>query len=141
MSTSHSVLIVEDDAGIRDVFGEVLRTEGHEVSLAANGDAAMKLLLDGSRPCVMIVDLLMPGTDGWELADRVGADRDLASIPFVVMSAQSDRGGRGTPPRARERLTKPLPLDQLLAAVARNCGGNRASRSRRPARRKTAGPV
>ncbi len=115
------MLIVEDDAAIRDVFGEVLRGAGHEVSLAKNGAEAMDLLLDGCAPCLIVADLLMPILDGWGLAARLVRAPKLASIPLVVLSAQLSPGALGTPPGARARLTKPISIDALLSVVEQHC--------------------
>lgn len=121
MPHSHSVLIVEDDVAIRDVFAELLRAEGHSVSLAEHGEEAMGMLLDGTHPCLIVADLLMPVLDGWGLAARLAAEPKLASIPFVVLSALPVSGAREMPPGARARLTKPVALDHLLATVDQHC--------------------
>ncbi|MDQ3688855.1 MAG: response regulator [Chloroflexota bacterium] len=123
MPQHHSVLIVEDDAAIRDVFGEVLRGAGHDVTLARNGEEAMSLLRDGCAPCLIVADLLMPVLDGWGLAAELARVPQLASIPLVVLSAQLSSGEEGTPPGARARLTKPISIDALIAIVQENCLG------------------
>lgn len=128
MPGRHSVLIVEDDAAIRDVFGEVLRGAGHEVTLARNGAEAMDLLLDGCAPCLIVADLLMPVQDGWKLAERLEANPTLAWIPLVVLSAQLASIADGTPRRAMVRLTKPISIDTLLAVVEQNCAATAGMR-------------
>ena len=85
-------MVVEDDAAIREVLAELLHAEGHAVSLAVHGEDAMRLLHDVPPPCLIVVDLLMPVLDGWGLAARLAADAQLASIPFVVLTAQPASG-------------------------------------------------
>src|SRR5439155_5114298 len=66
------VLIVEDDPALREVYGEVLAGEGFGIRLAANGHEALALLTaEPDRPCAILLDLRMPGMNGWELADRL----------------------------------------------------------------------
>lgn len=117
----HNVLIVEDDAAIRDVFAEVLGSAGHDVSLARDGAEAMRLLLGGVAPCVIVADLLMPVLDGWGLAAQVARNPRLASIPLIVLSAQLGSGQQELPPGARARFTKPISIDALLTIVEQNC--------------------
>ncbi len=121
VAANHSILFVEDDAAIRDVYAELLRSEGYVVSLAANGEEAMRLLTDGDRPCLIVIDLLMPVLDGWGLAARLGDNQELAAIPFIVVSAQPPSDGQRTPPAARTRLTKPVALQALLDAIELYC--------------------
>lgn len=138
MAEHHNVLIVEDDAAIRDVFGEVMRAAGHEVSVATNGAEAMDLLHDGAAPCLILADLLMPVLDGWGLAAELIKEPRLGSIPLVVLSAHPSSVPRETPPNARARLTKPISIDALLATVAQHCPGHAENGSfhrRRMARR------
>ncbi|MGQ0606846.1 MAG: response regulator [Chloroflexota bacterium] len=130
MQHSHSVLIVEDDPAIRDVYVELLASEGHAVSQAAHGEEAMGMLLDGTRPCVIVADLLMPILDGWGLAARLATEPRLASIPLVVLSAQAPSDSRDTPRGARARLTKPVVLDELVATVERYCRDGRSANER-----------
>ncbi len=131
MPHSHSVLIVEDDPAIRDVYVEVLRGEGFAVSQAPHGEEAMRMLLDGTHPCVVVADLLMPILDGWGLAARLASEPRLADISLVVLSAQPASGSRDAPRGARARLTKPVALDHLVATVEASCDLGGTSRGER----------
>src|SRR5262245_31086349 len=83
------ILVVEDDVDIRASVRAMLEDEGYAVSTADNGVRALERLSAGERPCLMLVDLLMPTMDGLELIERVRARPDLAGIPVVALSAAS----------------------------------------------------
>jgi CheY-like chemotaxis protein len=122
---SHAyVLVVDDDEAIRDVVAEVLREEGYEVECAENGEQALAAMR-AARPSVVLLDLMMPVMSGWELLEHVQADRDLAPIPIVVVSAMAAPG-------VQEHLQKPLDLDRLLTTVERMCAAPIANAEVRP---------
>src|ERR1044071_4302650 len=85
---SASVLVVEDDPALREVYAEVLGTEGYPVRLAANGHEALTLLsTHGDLPCVVLLDLRMPVMDGWELVTRLRESDAWRELPIVVVAA------------------------------------------------------
>jgi two-component system response regulator CpxR len=111
------VLIVEDDASIRETLAEVLEDEDYQVLQAGHGLEALELLRGGTQPDVLLIDLMMPVMTGWQLLEVLDQDPDLQRIPVVVFSAAHEAGAlRG----AREVLTKPVNLDRLLGAIARH---------------------
>jgi CheY-like chemotaxis protein len=116
------VLIVEDDPALREVYGEVLAGEGFGVQLAANGFEALALLDATSEiPCAILLDLRMPGMNGWELADRLHETSRWQRVPIVVVAAHylvADEAGRIG---ASAWLQKPVTLDRLVAAVRGVC--------------------
>jgi len=83
------ILVVDDDAGNRDVLWRRLSREGYEVRTAADGEAALALLLGGSGSPVdlALLDVRMPGMDGYELLRRMKADAALRNIPVLMISA------------------------------------------------------
>ena len=120
MNGSRYVLIVDDDADIRDVLSMVLATYGFRVETAADGFQALDRMRTGPIPDVVVVDLRMPGLNGEELLGRMRLDALLRDVPVLVMS------GDGT---ARERaehldvagcLVKPVDLDVLVEALERS---------------------
>jgi CheY-like chemotaxis protein len=115
------VMVVDDDADIRETLGDLLVDEGYEVESAAGGREALELLRNGARPGVILLDLMMPEMNGWQFRAAQLDDPALAGVPVVVVSALSDVAGRasalGVP-----YLAKPIDLDQLLSTVARYCG-------------------
>ena len=110
------ILVVDDDTDIRETLRAALVEAGYEVVVAADGREAMRSL--SPRPALMLLDLMMPGLDGWELLDELRRTAPLASIPVCVLSAISSHA----PPATAAVLQKPITLDQLLATVTRLCG-------------------
>ena len=114
-----SILVVEDDAGAREALTDILRDEGFEVRGAANGREALDQLEGGMRPCVILLDLVMPVMDGWEFRQRQLREASLAPIPVVVLTATAGEGPEAVPPG--DVLRKPVDFDALLARVERHC--------------------
>jgi CheY-like chemotaxis protein len=112
------VLVVDDDADIRETVSLILKDEGWEVSLAADGAAALTLLRSGApRPNVILLDLMMPVMNGWQFREEQLKDPQLASIPLVVLSANSAvRGKAGYFGGAY--LSKPVNIEALLGALS-----------------------
>ena len=106
------VLIVDDERDIRDAIAELLSEEGYEVHGASDGAEALTKARD-FHPGLVLLDLMMPGMDGWEFRDRQRVDPELAGIPVVVLSAL----GRVPGVDAAAYLQKPFELDDLLTAV------------------------
>ena len=81
------ILVVDDDASIRAAMRELLETEGYDVTEAANGLAALGKLRAGLRPAVILLDLMMPVMDGWDLRTEQLRDPELAAIPVLIVTA------------------------------------------------------
>jgi CheY-like chemotaxis protein len=118
---SHNILIVEDDAAIRDALKEILEDEGYRVSGAANGQEAIDLLRGHSRPCVILLDLMMPVMNGWQFRAAQRQDPALAPIPTVVISADGNVAEKAAAIEAADFLTKPIQLNRLLETIERYC--------------------
>jgi CheY-like chemotaxis protein len=118
-SPSGRVLIVDDDRAILDTLREVLADTGYDVVTAASAGEALVELDDAHRlPDLMLVDLMMPGIDGWQLVGRIRQDDRLGVVPIVIMSA----GGApllATAPLVEAYLPKPIRTTQLLQIVHR----------------------
>ena len=112
------LLVVDDDRGIRETLGEVLRDERYTVQLARDGAEALDLLATDPVPRLILLDLAMPGVDGAAFLERQRRDPRLKSIPVVVFSAD-DRAPRTG---AAGWLRKPVDLGDLLDTVARLAG-------------------
>lgn len=115
MRRAHSILVVDDEPDVRELFVDALEEAGHHVELASDGALALTRLRDGAAPCVVLSDLRMPRMDGFELSRAVARDPQLAAIPVVVMTG--DRVLSFTSP-ARN---KPFSVDELDALVQRSC--------------------
>jgi len=109
------VLVVDDDASIRELLSTVLQDDGYEVVPAANGEDALAVCARW-RPDVIVLDLMMPVMDGWTFAKRL---RERDDIPIVVLSAANDLERHAKSVGAIEVIGKPFDLDQLIPKVAR----------------------
>ena len=112
------LLVVDDDRGIRETLGEVLRDERYTVQLAKDGGEALTLLAKDPVPGLILLDLAMPGVDGPAFLELQRQDPRLRRIPVVVFSAD-DRAPRAG---AAGWLRKPVDLGELLETVARLAG-------------------
>lgn len=86
-----TVLIVEDDKEIRESFQDALEMEGYEVSTATNGKEALELLTHSPKPCLVLLDMMMPIMGGRELLDIMMKDVTLAPIPVFIVSVVADK--------------------------------------------------
>jgi DNA-binding response OmpR family regulator len=116
---SATVFIVEDDPDTCEMLGRFLELEGYQVETAANGKIALERLGNGTRACVILLDLMMPVMDGWQFRREQVRNAALASIPVIVVSAS----GRDRIEQidADDYLAKPVNLEELLARVTQYC--------------------
>lgn len=113
------ILVVDDEAFIRMYLEEVLADEGHEVHSASGGAAALALLRNGGpRPHLILLDLMMPGMNGWEFRAAQARDPLLADIPVVLLSGAGDVQAEARRLGAQGFVTKPFLPAQLFAAIA-----------------------
>jgi CheY-like chemotaxis protein len=110
------VLIVDDDADIRDSLQDFLEDQGYVVSAAVNGAEAIRSLQSGELPCVVILDLLMPVLDGNQTFEAMQRNPRLASVPVIVSTSDPSRAPSGV-----LIMKKPINLNRLLAAVRQHC--------------------
>ncbi len=118
------VMIVEDDRDLRDVYAAALEDEGFSVRVASEGRSALAQLNDGTfLPCVVLLDLRMPGMNGWELAAHLRRSARLRRIPIVVVAAHYLLADEALRLGATAWLQKPVPLHALVRAVEDACRG------------------
>lgn len=110
------VLVVDDDDALRDIVAEAIADAGFAVEQAENGEVALAKMRADS-PCVVLLDLMMPVMDGWQVVSEMQADPALAGVPVCVISAQD----KTPPPRADRFLRKPVTLAELVSAVSTYC--------------------
>ena len=113
------ILIVEDDADLREMMAQLLTLEGFRTSTAANGREALEYLSQGDKPDVILLDLMMPVMDGWEFRRQQQADAALSTVPVIVLSALDQ--ARSADVSAVAFLKKPLDFDRLLELVRQYC--------------------
>src|SRR5205823_560954 len=124
-STAGLLVVVEDDADIRETLAMVLAAEGYEVATAAHGAEALAWLRASSRrPDAILLDLMMPVMDGWEFRKAQLADGALADIPVVIVSAHEVRPDSNL--AAAAVLSKPVLLETMLGVLARVCARSSA---------------
>ena len=90
------ILVVEDNDDVREMMAVTLELEGHQVSTAVNGRDALEQLRTGDKPCVILLDLMMPVMNGWELRREIESDPALADVPVIVISAATGELVRNT---------------------------------------------
>ena len=117
MDVTGNILVVDDDADLRQTLQALLDDSGYQVTAVDSGQAALDQLTAGARPNLILLDLMMPEMNGWQFLERAGADSTLASIPVVVMTAR--QAADTLPALPREVLRKPFDYDSLIGTIAR----------------------
>jgi DNA-binding response OmpR family regulator len=110
------ILVVDDDPALLEVIQSSLRHDSYEVTVAFNGEDGLRLLAE-SKPHLLILDIMMPSMDGWELCSRV---RKLSTIPIIMLTALGSQEDivRGLRAGADDYLVKPFQRNELLARVS-----------------------
>ncbi len=126
MPKTHTILIIEDEGDIRHFIARVLELEGYRVLTAGDGPAGLALLHENEVDLVLL-DLRLPGMDGWTILREIKGDQALATIPVVVLTAIAEAIQRKKTLRmgALKYLVKPLSagiLSQTIAEVLRQKG-------------------
>ena len=118
------ILIVEDDPDARKVLSLILKLDGFDVAIAAGGQEAIQAMT-ADPPDLLLLDVMMPGMDGYEVCRWVRANPTTAQVPVVMLSGKADPESvaRGREVGANEYLAKPIKpsnlTSQLRAVTAR----------------------
>jgi CheY-like chemotaxis protein len=115
------VLIVEDDTDLRETLVDLLQVEGYRTAEAANGREALARLGQAGPPCLVLLDLMMPVMNGWELREQMRQDPALASVPVAILTGVRNGTDQAAALDAVGYFQKPLDFDALLATVAIYC--------------------
>ena len=115
------VMIVDDDDDICTTMQIALETYGYRAAIAHDGADALHQLRTGEPPCLIILDLMMPGMNGQQFRAAQLRDPALAGIPILVLSGDYQVDERATA-LGLEGLSKPIQLPALLAKVGQFCG-------------------
>lgn len=110
-----TILVIDDDQTVRDLFHSYLTKLGYQVAGAAGGDEGLRLARK-LHPDAITLDVMMPGMDGWMVLKALKADPDLAAIPVIMVSMVEDRRV-GYSLGAAEYLIKPVDRDQLKSVL------------------------
>jgi signal transduction histidine kinase/CheY-like chemotaxis protein len=114
------VMVVDDDADVRDSMAELLRHQGYDVAQAGNGAEALEQLRGGLRPKLILLDLDMPVMGGREFCEACSNDSELATIPIFIVSGNTEEVASDSRPDAAAYFTKPVAVRPLLSAVERH---------------------
>jgi two-component system OmpR family response regulator len=116
MAAGHRILVVDDEPNIVEVVSMALRYQGFDVASAADGQQALAQV-SAFRPHLILLDVMLPDLDGFEVAERLGAQR--ADIPIIFLTARD-----ATPDKVRgltvggdDYVTKPFSLEELVARI------------------------
>jgi CheY-like chemotaxis protein len=120
VSTAQTILLVEDDDDSREVLQMLVESCGYELLEAADGAEALVLLRE-HHPCLILLDLMMPGMDGFQFREAQLREPSIASVPVVVLS-----GGGAVPEQAAAigavgYLVKPPELKEVQAMLSVHC--------------------
>lgn len=109
-----SILLVDDDAGVRSALEELLHSEGMRVVTAGDGSEAARLFAAWT-PDLLIVDLRLPGLDGWRVFDQL--ERRRPFIPCIIITGRRDQAQHATFAGVDALMEKPLNLPLLLETI------------------------
>jgi CheY-like chemotaxis protein len=114
----HTVLILEDEEDLREMLRQALELNGYMVVCAPDGQSALDQIDGIERICLVLLDLVMPGMNGWTFYEQMRLRPRLAAVPVIVHSSSPGEAPLGV---ARV-LRKPLKFDRLLSVVQEFCG-------------------
>ncbi len=117
--TGHRVLLVDDDMRNLFALSKVLRGWGLQVSLAQDGPKALKVLADDEAPELVLMDIMMPGMDGYETIRAIRTQPQFATLPIIALTAKAMLGDRELclEMGASDYLSKPIDIDQLASMM------------------------
>jgi CheY-like chemotaxis protein len=124
-SRKDTILVIDDDAAVRDLMSRFLSKLGFHVVAAANGEEGVRLARQ-VRPLVITLDVVMPDCDGWTVLKKLKSDSALAEIP-VIMVTIVDNEAMGLDLGASNYLIKPVDRDRLAVLIEKHRAGRSAS--------------
>ena len=112
------LLLIEDEAAMRELTATALELEGYRVLTAPDGTTGIEMARR-HRPDLILCDIMMPGIDGYQVLATLRADPTLSQIPFIFLTAKGEKKDlrQGMVSGADDYLTKPVALDDLLGAI------------------------
>jgi CheY-like chemotaxis protein len=113
----HTVLVVEDEEDLREMIREALELNGYSVVTALDGREALEQLERIESVCLVLLDLLMPGMNGWDFFAELRRRPEFGAVPVIVHSSAANRAPVGV----TRVLQKPIGLDGLLDVVREFC--------------------
>jgi DNA-binding response OmpR family regulator len=113
------ILSIEDDAEMRGLIQLILERKGHHVVGVKRGEAGLELL-KSLKPDVLLLDLMLPDIDGWEIYRQMKADAELSTVPVIIVSAKNEEqdAGEGNHVIGNDRfIAKPFEVMHLINTV------------------------
>lgn len=119
------VLVVEDDPELNELVGAYVQIAGYEYRAAGDGAAALRSARE-THPSLIVLDIMLPDIDGFEVCKQLKNDEQTRSIPIVMLTAldREELRARGKSCGAVGYLTKPFDPDQLIEVIRKNAGSN-----------------
>jgi CheY-like chemotaxis protein len=117
----HRVLVVDDHVDTLATLTVLLGKHDVEAQAAASGVEAIDKLKAGAWPCLILLDVRMPGMDGWEFWQWQQEDVTFADIPVVIVTGDGEDPGRARMRGVREVLAKPVEIGRVLALIDQHC--------------------
>ena len=114
---THTIRVIDDEEDLRAMMREVLQRAGYDVATAGDGAEGLLALSGITRPCLIILDLLMPGVNGWDFYAEIRSRPTSAQIPVIVHTSSPSEASAGVD----SVLQKPTSMSKLLSAVQHNC--------------------
>ena len=114
---NHTVLVVEDEEDLREMLREALELNGYAVVTAVEGQDALDAVARIESLCLVLLDLLMPGMNGWDFFEKLRERPGYADVPVVVHSSAPSRAPAGV----TRVIKKPLEIERLLSIVREYC--------------------
>lgn len=121
MSNKKRILCIEDEAEMIELMRLVLEREGFEVTGAMGGEQGLKAMRQ-EKPDLILLDLMMPGIDGWEVYRQMRADKELTEIPVIIVTAKAqsiDKVLGLQVAKVADYITKPFGPKELIGSIER----------------------
>jgi two-component system OmpR family response regulator len=115
-SSSHRILVVDDEPNIVDVISMALRYQGFEIATAGTGEEALAQV-EAFRPQLIVLDVMLPDMEGFDVAERLGAQRNGIPIIFLTARDATEDKLRGLTTGGDDYMTKPFSLEELVARI------------------------
>ena len=116
MNKKPKILIIEDDKNICDLLKINLELEGYEVFVSFNGKDGLKKIYQ-EKPDLVLLDLLLPGVDGWEICKQLRSDEQTKKIPIIIISVLTEDEGRKPEMGVVGYLVKPFDISILTDEI------------------------
>ncbi len=116
-----TALVAEDDEQLAYILRFILEREGFEVQAAPDGRTAKELISTLQPPAIVLLDVMLPHVDGYELLAQVRAKADWQAVPVIMLTARSQEGDivRGLEAGANDYMVKPFKPEELRARIRR----------------------